>query len=244
MNIKNIVILVLFLIPVSAFGQQTKEWINNLENPNNEEMVLKKDNLKSKYITYDFSVLLQPKHEVLGYIGDDYRRLKIYFTSISKRKDKQDIYDIKGTSIVGKNKFNFEGEIRVLQIREYNKMHFGCDDEFKGAGFKAQGLLIGEYSLREDAKEKHSGIFEGIMTAFWYVDRFGDLNYDDIEASYSDVYANNQYIGTWTAYGNKVKKISNWGEYRIPFSGNLDLGAAEFSPNPKYKDQGWADYYR
>jgi hypothetical protein len=43
-------------------------------------------------------------------------------------------------------------------------------------------------------------------------------------------------------YGNPKLKICNWGEFRIPFSGDLDIGAGEFSPNPKYFSKGWADY--
>jgi hypothetical protein len=33
----------------------------------------------------------------------------------------------------------------------------------------------------------------------------------------------------------------NWGEIRIPFCGDLDGGAGEFIPNPKYVKNGWED---
>lgn len=46
-------------------------------------------------------------------------------------------------------------------------------------------------------------------------------------------------MGTWTEYNSNEMKCSNWGERRIPFSGDLDIGAGEFSPNPKYFDKGW-----
>jgi hypothetical protein len=34
----------------------------------------------------------------------------------------------------------------------------------------------------------------------------------------------------------------NWGDYRIPDSGDLDNGAAEFCVNPKYQKNGWENF--
>jgi hypothetical protein len=45
----------------------------------------------------------------------------------------------------------------------------------------------------------------------------------------------------WTANGASRVKVANWGEFRIPDSGDLDIGAGEFGPNPKYLKQGWDD---
>jgi len=36
----------------------------------------------------------------------------------------------------------------------------------------------------------------------------------------------------------------NWGDYRIPDSGELDLGAGEFSPAEKYWGNGWESYMK
>jgi hypothetical protein len=121
-------------------------------------------------------------------------------------------------------------------------MHFGVDDELKNEGFKSQGVLIGDYSFRENASQKHSGTFQGKVIMYWYVDRFGMIHSDDIAKSYSDSYTNNQYIGTWTDYKNGTQKIANWGEWRIPFSDDLDIGAGDFGVNPKYYEKGWEDF--
>lgn len=105
---------------------------------------------------------------------------------------------------------------------------------------KAQGKLSGTYEFHEEKSKKSCGLFKGKMYVLWYVDSDGKLQYDDIE-SYSDFYKNNQYEGTWVSANGKIKKIANWGEYRIPDSGDLDIGAGEFGANPKYKNQGWED---
>ena len=104
---------------------------------------LRKDNVKDKYIKYDFSTLLTPKSEFLGYIAPNYHRMKIYFTSISKDPANAAIYMVSGISIVGNNKCYFKGKIEVDSIREFRVMHFGVDDEFKNTGIKVQGVLLG-----------------------------------------------------------------------------------------------------
>ena len=60
-------------------------------------------------------------------------------------------------------------------------MHYGIDDNFKNSGIKAQGLLIGDYEFREDSTQNHSGVFNGLITLYWYVDKFDDLLFDDLE---------------------------------------------------------------
>jgi hypothetical protein len=238
---KIIVAIILFCASV-ANSAQTDQWIDHLEKPRWQSNELKTKNFIAEYLHYDFSPLLKPKSNFLGYIDPNYKRIKIHFKSISKNTADPKIYTVEGFSEVGSNRCDFSGEIKVGQIREYKQMHFGIDDEFKDAGFKAQGLLIGEYNFKENPSQKHSGSFEGIMTLYWLVDKTGNIKYDDIELSFSDGYENNQYIGTWSNYGRQKKKTCNWGEYRIPFSGDLDIGAGEFGVNPKYYNQGWEDF--
>lgn len=79
------------------------------------------------------------------------------------------------------------------------------------------------------------------MTLWWYLDKNDSIQYDNLE-NQSDRFKNNQYVGSWTEYGKLSGKVCNWGEYRIPFSGDLDIGAGEFSVNPKYYEVGWTEF--
>lgn len=236
---KTIIFTLLMVISGLAHASQTDDWLKKLEHPYSNGDLLKPQNLLQKYVTYDFSLLLIPRTDFLGYIGDNYRRLYIHLKSISRDPKYEDNYLVVGESIVGKNVNSFIGNIKVTSVREYAKLHYGCDDELKDAGIQSEGLLIGQYKFQEDQTQPHSGTFEGIVTMYWYKDKTGAIKYDDIDASFSDSYTNNQYVGTWTAYQTTTQKIANWGERRVPFSGDLDRGAAEFSPDPKYKNQGW-----
>jgi hypothetical protein len=237
---RTIITIILIFSSVLIFGQQTQYWLDNLENPKFSSYELKNKNSKTEYLKYDFSTLLIPRQDFLGYIDSNFRRINIFFTSISNDPKNKEIYKVNGISIVGNNKCDFEGIITIEQVREYKSMHFGVDNNFENAGFKSQGILIGKYKFKENPKQKHSGQFEGIVTLNWYVDKFGIIHYDYIEW-FSDRYRNNQYVGVWTDYKTKTEKTCNWGEHRIPFSGDLDIGAAEFSPNPKYFSKGWQD---
>lgn len=238
---KPLTLLFLFLLPFSpALAQQTAEWLQKLENPEFPSSQLKSENALANYMAHDFSELLIPKTQVLGYIDADYRRIKVEFTSVRKSKTLQNVYYVSGSTIVSNNKCDFEGTITFEQIRELKQLHYGVDDEFKNKGIKAQGVAIGRYRFAENPAQKHVGMFDGVMTLWWYLDKNGKIQYDDLE-KHSDQYRNNQYVGTWTEYGKQKSSPCNWGEYRIPFSGDLDIGAGEFSVNPKYYDKGWAE---
>lgn len=229
------ILLLSFLIFCSSYcysADQVQQWRSMIV------LGATNDDVQSKYMLFDFSKLLMPKQRFLGFLGTEHRKLDIVFLSVTKSKIQPNTYFVKGTSTVGDHTNDFTGSIVVEEIREFQKMHYGVDKEYEDKGIRAQGVFIGAFKFIENPVQKHSGIFRGTMSLHWYLDKNGKLRYDDIEA-YSDNYSNNQYVGTWIKHRGEIEKISNWGEYRIPFSGDLDIGAGEFSPNPKYFKQGW-----
>jgi hypothetical protein len=247
--------IIVFCLSLTAFGQRAPDgsptlpfekqkaiWLNNIEHQEFHSFDLMPENFKKDFLHYDFSTLFIPRNDFIGYIGTDYQRIRVYFTTVSKSSFDSSLYEIKGTSIVKNNKCDFKGTVRITSIRKYYKVQDGIDYMFANAGFKSEGILIGDYELKEDSTQKHSGAFAGIMMLFWYVDKYDMLHFDDIEMHVSDGYCNNLHCGTWTAYGESTVKVCNWGMYRIPFSGELDRGAAEFSPDTIYYRKGWEDF--
>jgi hypothetical protein len=186
---------------------------------------------------YDFGFLwLDKRASYIGYIGDNYQKMNMDFVSINKKTPVE--YSVKGRSEVRSNKCDFEGTIRIIDIRELKTIAHGLDDEILPYVIK-EGFIVSEFILHEDKLQQGSGIFKGISISKWYINDEDILKYDDIELLYSDSYANNLFLGTWTSYKTKVTKKCAWGHYRIPLSGDLDIGAAEFSVNPKYEKNGW-----
>ena len=177
----------------------------------------------------------------LGFIDSKIkRRIDVKFLKISKSEINDSIYLAKGKTIVGKNTRLFEGKIQIRQIYSFKYISTGLEGEMDGI-VKSQGIIIADYHFREDKKLSATGVFEGKVLLRWYVNNKGVFSYDTIN-NFSDDYNNNQFIGTWTSYKTGVKKVANWGAHRIPCSGDLDIGAAEFMPNEKYYKYGWEDY--
>lgn len=236
----------LILVPVAACQNaiaqgQSAAWLKALEDPIYPEYKLARNNELLKYKRFDFSEAIKPQSEFLGFIEPNYQRLKVYFNEVIKSRSDPTIYLVKGATVVKDNRCDFSGTIKLTLVREYRSMHYGVDDEYKSQGISKQGVAIGNFRFNEDRTQKHVGVFDGTMLLYWYLDRKGKIRYDDIEIS-ADGYRNNQYVSTWTPYGSKTGKQAHWGEYRIPLSGDLDIGDGEFSVNPKYLDNGWRGY--
>ena len=192
------------------------------------------------------SMLSKPSfhYGVIPYIGfidiKIKRRLEINFLKIEKSTTNDSLYIAKGKTKVGKNVRLFEGDIKIKHVYFFAEHSKGLEDDMVGK-IKSQGIIIADYHFREDKKLSATGIFEGKVLLRWYINNKGVFLFDDIE-EYSDDYRNNQFVGTWTSYKTGVKKVANWGVGRIPCSGDLDFGAAEFSPAPEYRKYGWEDY--
>lgn len=154
-------------------GQQTNEWIRLINNPKYEIDRLRIEDYKADFYRYDFSKLMIPRYDFLGYIDTNYRRIRITFNSITKSSVNSGTYLVKGVSLVGKNKCEFSGDIVIDQIRLYKNMHFGADDMFKDQGMQKQGAMIGKYKFKENPDQLESGDFTGVMTLYWYLDRHG-----------------------------------------------------------------------
>jgi hypothetical protein len=195
---------------------------------------LLKQDVKKEILTYDISAVLTKtaNNSIVGFIGKDYQRIRIKFISVVKNQEQQDEYFVYGKSMVKENVCEFQGTLSITNA------FYLSDPEVKDV---KQGIVIGDYSLFENTSQKHVGLFKGLFKIGWYIDKQGQIQYDDLMID-ADGFSNNQFVGTWTAYNGTVSKACNWGDYRIALSGNLDSGAGEFFPDQKYIANGWASY--
>lgn len=227
-HMKLIGTLTLILVSTYSFGQ-TRETSDFLE----------------KCKTHDFSKLWTltqfqieggpttiDRAEPLGYIGENYQRFYIHFISVIKNPNSKSEYFVFGKTKVKDNVCSFHGTINITSSRTYDK---GDYPPLK------QGYIKGDYEFFEDSNQKGAGILKGKFSTDFYIDEKGILNYDALMFG-ADGFENNQFEGTWTSYtGNTVKKC-NWGDYRIPDSSELDVGAGEFSPSKTLAESGWQNY--
>jgi len=201
---------------------------------------LSKDELKNDLIKHDFSKLLlhTDNSVVYGFIGDNYQRIRVKFITVTKDYTSPDTYNVQGKSMVKNNIDEFAGTIKISHIRKLKNISHGVDDEYKNKGIKGEYIIIADYSFFENKDQPHSGTFKGVLESDFYLDKNYQVHYDDIELN-ADGYTNNQFVGEWIDYKTNLAKRCNWGDFRIPNSGDLDVGAGEFSPADKYLKYGW-----
>jgi len=184
---------------------------------------------------YDFSNILNTWHHnhALGYIGTHYQKFDIRFISIIKDSDTPLTYYVYGKSRVKNNIVDFQGTIKLISAKKYKEQYF--NDSIMGS-------TLGKYVFYENPNQNHVGKFKGYFTSYWLLDKVKkSLSFDDTSAG-ADGFCNNQFVGTWTPYGANSFKTCNWGEWRIPYSDELDNGAGIFSPVSKFDKHGWKDY--
>jgi hypothetical protein len=241
MLIKSVIVFLLFF-SLNVHGQLSEVAIK-FRNDISKNNDLSKIDYKDSLVKFDFSNLWTQTDNkcVVGFIGDNYQRIRIKFLSVAKDVKHPNIYIISGISKVKDNICKFKGTIEVKNIWIYKNLHWGVDDDYKNKGIKSEGMVVGEYHFMEDSTIKYSGKFDGIESTKWYIDQNGEVKYDNIQIQ-SDSYCNNQFVGTWRGYKATASKRCNWGDYRIPFSGDLDVGEGDFSPNEKYLKYGWSSY--
>jgi hypothetical protein len=170
--------------------------------------------------------------EPLGYIGENYQRFYIHYITVERSKDNPYIYSISGKTKVKGNICRFNGTITVSKAVLYD---VSDDNRFK------QGSIVSDVLYFEDSAQAASGIIKGRLTTEFYIDSRGKIYYDAL-MYVSDQYFNNQCEAIWTSYKTGMSKKCNWGDFRMPDSGELDQGAGDVSIVNKYVKSGWESY--
>lgn len=237
------IFLSLFLLFVVGVNGQTNNRIAEWEREILSGETISDVEYKDSVLKYNFAPLWTQTENssVLGFIGDDFQRLRIKILTAVKDKNNPDTYLVTGKSMVKNNISRFTGTIKITKARTLKKGSWGVDDDYQGLGIKEIGLIVARYNFAEDNSQAGSGVFEGLLATNWIIDKTGKLKYDDIIAG-ADGFSNNPFVGTWKSYKTGAVKIANWGDYRIPLSGDLDIGAGEFYPDKKYWKNGWQNY--
>lgn len=182
---------------------------------------------------YDFSTVWQADdHFIIGFIGANFQRLDIRYSSIIKDHANPTLYYVYGKSKVKTNICDFQGTIKLIQhYKQTKNMH---------EGYKSEGYIIANIDFYEKNDQQHSGQFKGVLETFYAIDSNGKLVYPDDGDQPSSNY-NNGFVGTWTDYQTKKSKPAHWGADFVPLSSDLNVATAigDFIPNEKYQKNGW-----
>lgn len=248
---RNLTTIIFGLVIIfSVHGQNEKQLFTEFLERQFSTRYVDKGNFKDEILEYDFSKLWTLKKinvdstdfnpirpEPLGFIGENFQRLFIHFMSIEKKGSRH--YFVTGKTKVKENMCDFKGFITIKMVREFGIPYLEGADYVVDPRKIRQGVLIGEYEFFEDSTQNHVGFFKGKFVTSFYIDENKKIQYNTSDI-FSDNYINNQFKGIWKSYSSGKQKKANWGDYRIPESEKLDMGAAEFSPDIKYP--GWETY--
>ena len=175
------------------------------------------------------------RQEPIGFVGDDFQRFYIHFSSVIQNFEKPLEYFVYGKTKVKDKIFSFQGTITIIESKAFDSIEIPIIK---------QGDVKGKYEFFEDPDQKETGILKGNFESNFIVNEEGELKYDAIFIV-ADGFNNNQFQGTWTSYKSGESKICNWGDYRIPecnWLNDCDTGAGEFKINDKYLKNGWENY--
>lgn len=171
--------------------------------------------------------------EILAAVDSSYERFYIHFTEIKKSASNQLEYAVKGKTRSGKNVYNFKGLMNIEAIIPMQDM-----DGYETIGVKSIGYMNIAIHLTEEYSKNYT--ISGNLHFEFLVDSLGEIQYDAFMLI-ADGYSNNQFTGyRYTKNGRKA--TCNWGDFRIPNSGELDGGTGEFIINKKYASHGWQNY--
>jgi hypothetical protein len=226
----TIVILTVFLFGQTfAQSTETSDFFTQIKNYNlstilTADSILAEDNEDGKDKI--------KRAEILGFIGDDYHRFYIHFISIIQNPTNPYEYFVYGKTKVKETICPFQGIITIKQAKLYKT---GDIPIYK------QGFATCDVILYEDKKQSSTGFIKGTLKSEFLIDNKGQFRYDAL-SFVADGFSNNQFVGSWTSYKTNSTKKCNWGDYRIPECGDLDIGAGEFSVNEKYVKNDWVSY--
>ncbi|WMN11506.1 hypothetical protein QYS49_38610 [Marivirga salinae] len=226
---KIIVLLTLHFFSLPMFSQDSNNLID--KTTENKTLDFSKVFIGEKFKTDDRTQESQ-RTEPIGFFGDSYQRFYIHFISVVQNTNNPLEYFVFGKTKLKDNISTFQGIIQIKEIEELIRHEY---PEF------THGKINGTYSFYEDTKKNGSGKFEGIFHSYWLIDEENEVEYDAMMIG-ADGYSNNMFNGYWISYKTGKEYQCNWGDYRIPESGDLDMGAGEFFPNDQYMNKGWQTY--
>jgi hypothetical protein len=237
----NLPLIALLLLPLAQTSCSSGNSRNSQEEKASDEMIANND----------FSTVWTTHQDLrIGFLGNDYQRFRIYFTSVKKNAASPTTYDVTGKTLVNGNLCTFTGQILISSVEEYNKAQREKDLKEAQATKNAEliervkyptYIIKATYAFAESKTQKDAAELKGTLETYLYL-KNNRLLYNDQDLMYSDAFTNNRFTGTWLRYADFERKDCCWGDCRIPNSGDLDVGDGEFVPNPKYLKNGWAHY--
>ena len=168
-----------------------------------------------------------------GILGDKYARIEIFIHPEVERIDSL-TFKVNGKSKVEENICDFTGEIHIEHI--YNVWERANDPDSPN-----YYVMVCNYLFTEDKAQYGTGFFKGTYGAYCYIDKANKMIRLDIDVGGGEFNKQN-YVGIWQSYKTKAVKRCVWGDYRLPYTFDFDIGSEDMRINPKYNSPEWEQW--
>ncbi|HRP89300.1 MAG TPA: hypothetical protein PKX92_04630 [Edaphocola sp.] len=184
----------------------------------------------------DMAELILLSNKSIGFLGDDYQRFYIHFTSVKKDEKNPYQYLVKGKTKVKENICTFTGIVTIKTA-----ITFKVDDDEEIPQDIREGKFTASVAIQEDKNQYGSGEIKGILTK-GFILKSGKM-IDDDPLYYGDMpYEGNYFEGNWKSYKTGKSKTCMWhngGGWKMK-QDLFHLGDdGDVYINPKYKKNGW-----
>jgi hypothetical protein len=187
-----------------------------------------------------------------GFYGEDRYRIEFVFTEATRDEADPSVYHIKGKNRHKKTITNFEGTLRITDLRSFTDPNM--DSAYVAeSNFKNLYTAKGVFEFKEDsAMINTSGLFKGTLQM-----EFADKKTEKPELWFysAGMYATDgrgtpgyRLDGTWTSFKNpNMVKPVIWARDLFSFANDIlkdfAMGERDVEISPQYRDLGWADFW-
>jgi hypothetical protein len=185
-----------------------------------------------------------------GFYGEDRYRIEFVFNEAKRDETDPSVYHIKGKNRHKKTITNFEGTIRLTDLRTFTDPNM--DSTFESS-FKNHYAAKGVFEFKEDsAMINTSGLFKGTLQM-----EFADQKEGNPQLWFYSVgmYGTDgrgtpgyRFDGTWTSFKNpNMVKPVIWARDLFSFANDIlkdfAMGERDVEISPQYRELGWADFW-
>jgi hypothetical protein len=173
------------------------------------------------------------KMEVLGFCGPKYERIRFKILRMSKNPNNPLEYLMVVKTLWRDTVHTFKGKLVIKDAKIFTYCELPLFEK---------GYVQAELNLKEKTDSTEITI-QGNIKSYFLLDDRGKFRYNTIGFQ-SEKFCNNQFKGTWNNILRKESLVCNFGDYKIPEAGDLDIGDGEFVLNTTYLPNGWMGYYQ
>ncbi|CAL1518726.1 hypothetical protein [Chitinophaga sp. MM2321] len=152
----------------------------------------------------DITDFILVSNDAYGFLGDDYQRFYIHFSSVEKNPENPYAYFVKGKTKVKENICAFTGTITIETA-----ITFEVDEDPNIPGNIRQGKFTACLVLQEDKNQYGAGEIKGTLYKGFTV-KATKMQSDELLYYGDAAYDGNYFEGNWVSYKTKQSKHCLW----------------------------------